>query len=131
MPQAISHLDTHDWIDNGPKLQKFLTASNIGLSTSVAASGNNTSNLIQSNGYGAFAVGVTSSQAGTLTVQRYLDAAGTVPQGSVLTATLVAGTAAVVNATDGVPFGSFTISVSNTGTSAATLSNVGALLQAW
>ena len=131
MPQAITHLDTHEWIDNGPKLQKFLTAADIGLSASVAASGGNTSNLIQSNGYGSLAVGATSSQAGTLTVQRYLDAAGTVQQGAALTASLTAGTAAVINATDGVPFGSFTVSVSNSGTSAATLSNVGLLLQAW
>lgn len=131
MPNVITHLDTHEWVDNGPKLQKFLTAADIGLSTSVAASGSSTSSLIQSNGYGAFAVGVTSSQAGTLTVQRYLDAAGTVPQGAALTASLTAGTAAVVNATDGVPFVSFSVSVSNSGTSAATLSNVGLLLQAW
>jgi hypothetical protein len=131
MPQVITHHDTHEWVDVGPKLQKFLTAADIGLSTSIAASGSNLSNLIVSNGYGAFAVGVTSSQAGTLTIQRYLDAQGTIVQGAALTATLTAATAAIVNATDGVPFGSFTVSVSNTGTAAATLTNTGVLLQAW
>ncbi|MHB1266294.1 MAG: hypothetical protein ACYCY2_01680 [Acidithiobacillus ferriphilus] len=130
MPEAISHQDTHDFVDCGPKLQKLLTAVNIGLATSVAASGNNTSAPVLSNGYSSFAVGVTSSQAGTLTVQRYLDQGATIPQGAALTATLTAATAAVVNATDGVPFGSFTVSVSNTGTAAATLTNTGVLLQA-
>lgn len=130
MPEVISHQDTHDYVDCGPKLQKFLTAANIGLSTSVAAAGTNPSAPISSNGYSAFAVGVTSSQAGTLTVQRYLDASATIPQGPALTATLTAAIAAVVNATDGVPFGSFTVSVSNTGTAAAALTNTGVLLQA-
>ncbi|MGC9237754.1 MAG: hypothetical protein ACP5GF_12785 [Thiomonas sp.] len=131
MPNVIAHLDTHEWVDNGPKLQKLLTASELGLSTSVAASGSNASNVIQSNGYGAFAVAVTSTQAGTISVQRYLDPAGTIPQGAALTASLTANTAAVVNATDGAPFGSFVVTVTNSGSSAATLSNVGALLQAW
>lgn len=131
MPQVITHDDTHEWVDVGPKLQKFLTAADIGLSTSIAASGTNLSNLIVSNGYGAFAVGVTSSQAGTLTIQRYLDAEGTIAQGAPLTASLTAATSAVVNATDGVPFGSFMVSVSNSGTATATLTNAGVLLQAW
>ena len=131
MPQVITHDDTHEWVDVGPKLQKFLTAADIGLSTSIAASGSNLSNLIVSNGYGAFAVGVTSSQAGTLTIQRYLDAEGTIAQGAPLTASLTAVTSAVVNATDGVPFGSFMVSVSNSGTATATLTNAGVLLQAW
>ncbi len=130
MPEVISHQDTHDYVDCGPKLQKFLTPASISLSTSVAASGANTSALISSNGYSTFAVGVTSSQAGTLTVQRYLDQAGTIPQGAALTATLTAATPAVVNATDGAPFGAFTVEVSNTGTAAATLTNTGVLLQA-
>ena len=128
---TINHQDAHEWVDNGPKLQHFLTAAEIGLSTSVAASGSNTSALIGSCGYGAFALGVTSTQAGTITVQRYIDAEGTIPQGAALTATLTAGAPATVNATDGVPFQSFTVEVSNSGTSAATLSNVGLLLQAW
>ena len=130
MPEVISHQDTHEFVDCGPKLQKFLTPANIGLSTSVAAAGANTSAPILSNGYSAFAVGVTSSQAGTVTVQRYLDQGGTIPQGAVLTATLTAATAAVVNATDGVPFGAFTVKVSNSGTVTAALTNTGVLLQA-
>lgn len=130
MPEVISHLDAHAWVDTGPKLQKFLTAADIGLSTSVAASGSSQSALVLSNGYGEFAFAVTSSQAGSVSIQRYLDTAGTIPQGAALTASLTASTAAVVNATDGVPFASFQVTVNNSGTAAATLSNVGLLLQA-
>lgn len=120
MPQAITHLDTHEWIDNGPKLQKFLNGAQLGLTAP------GTSALIQSNGYGALAVGATSSASGSISVQRYIDPEGTIPQGPALTASLSAGTAGVVNATDGVPFASFTITIAG-----GTLSNVGLLLQAW
>lgn len=130
MPEVLSHLDTHDYVDCGPKLQKLLTAANIGLPASVPASGSVISAPILSSGYSAFAVGVTSSQAGTVTVQRYLDTAATIPQGAPLTANLTAASAGVVNATDGAPFASFTVRVSNSGSAAASLSNVGVLLQA-
>lgn len=131
MPNVIYYGDTHDYIDCGPKLQAFLTPADLGLTTTVAASGNTQSSVMPSNGYAAFAFGVTSTQAGTVSIQRYLDAEGTVKQGAALTASLTANTAAVVNADDGVPFGSFQVTVSNSGASAATLSNAGLLLQAW
>lgn len=127
--QAETQADVHTPVDAGPLLQVLLSAAQMGLNTSVAAAGTNSTPAIPSGGYRSAAVAITSSQAGTLSVQRYLDQAGTIPQGAALTASLTAATPAVVNITDGAPFGSFVVSVSNTGTAAATLTNVGALLQ--
>lgn len=116
--------------DAGPCVQAFLDPAGLGLATSVPASGQVQSAVIPTNGFRTFAFGLQSTQGGSVSVQRYIDAAGTIPQGAPLTATLTAGVAAVVNATDGAPCQSMQVTVSNTGTSAATLSNVGLLAQA-
>ena len=50
--------------------------------------------------------------------------------GYFFTGTLVAGTGVVVNATDGLPYGSFRITVTNTSGTAATVSSLIVLLQA-
>ena len=114
-----SQANTHIASDAGPLCQVFLPGSSIGLSAP------GTSGLIQACGYPKFAVGATSSATGSIVVQRYLDAAGTIPQGAALTQALTAATAGVLNCTDMVPFQSFTVQI----TGAGTLSNVGLLLQ--
>lgn len=129
MAQILDQTDAHVILDVGSAAQILLTPAAMGLSTSIAASGSVASGVIQTNGYKAFAFATTSSQAGTVSIQRYLDAAATIPQGAPLTATLTAATAAVVNATDGVPFQSAIVTVTNSGTVAATLTNTGLLLQ--
>jgi hypothetical protein len=113
----------------GPTVQAPVPAAVHGLASTVAASGSITSNLIPSDGYKVIAVGVTSTQAGQIQVQRYLDDAGTVKQGPALTASLTATTAGVCNVTDGNPFASFAVTITNTGGSSATLTNLGILLQ--
>lgn len=110
---------THQPIDNGPACQVYLTGAEFGLTAP------GTSALVQSGGYRELAVGVTNSVAGSVAVQRYLDAAGTIPQGPAVSASLTAATAGVVNVTDGVPFQSFRVTV----TGAGTLSNVALLMQ--
>lgn len=130
MSNAYSHEDVHVPYDVGPTVQfGFPTASSLGLNASVAATSNVQSNLILSNGYKSFSFAVTSTQAGSISVQRYLDQAGTIPQGAALTASLTASTQGIVNSTDGVPFQSLKITVNNTAASAATLSNPYLLLQ--
>ena len=129
MAQILDQTDAHVVLDVGSAAQILLTPAAIGLGTSIAASGSNLSGIISTNGYKAFAFGVTSSQAGTVSIQRYLDAAATIPQGAPLTTSLTAATPAVVNATDGVPFQSAIVTVTNSGTVAATLTNTGLLLQ--
>lgn len=131
MSTAYSHEDVHVPYDVGPTVQfGFPTATSIGLATAVGASGSVQSNLILSNGYKSFAFAVTSTQAGSVSVQRYLDQAGSIPQGAALTVSLTANNQGIVNATDGVPFQSLKITVNNTAGSAATLSNPYLLLQA-
>ena len=121
--------DVHNFVDAGPCGQGYLTAAGLGLATSIPASGNVVSPVINTNGNRTFAFGLTSSQAGNVSIQRYLDAAGTIPQGAPLTASLTAATAAVVNSTDGVPYQSIKITVTNTATTAATLTNTALLVQ--
>lgn len=117
--------------ERGATQQVLLTAAQMALALSVPASGGSVqSALLQMNGWQRFSIGLTSSQAGTLSVQRYLDVAGTIPQGAAVTAALTAATAAVVNAgSDLAPCASVQVTVSNSSGSTATLSNVGAILQ--
>ena len=88
--------------------QTLVAAAMHGIPASVPASGNVTSNLIFTLGMQLAAIGVTSSQTGLITVQRYLDDAGLIKQGAALTQALAAATPAVLNITDGNPFASFT-----------------------
>jgi len=115
----------------GPALQCLQNATQLGLTGTVPASGNLQSSVLVSNGWKVFSVGLKSSQAGQLSIQRFLDLAGTVPQGAPVTAALTAGTAAYATVgTDGLPFASVQVTVSNSGGSAATLSSVQGLFQA-
>lgn len=115
----------------GPALQVLLSAAALGLTGTVGASGEIQSGIIEVNGWQKFAVGLKSTQGGVLSVQRFLDLAGTVPQGAAVTATLVGGTANVVNiGSDGAIFTALQVTVTNTGASVATLSNVQGVLQA-
>ena len=76
------------------------------------------------------ACGLKSTQTGAINIQRFLDAAGTIWQGAVVTAVLVANTAAILNVSDGVIFRSFTLQITNSGGSAATISNFAFLMSA-
>lgn len=130
MPIASNIAEAHIPADKGPSLQAPLTAALIGLAVSVPATGNVLSEVILTNGYKSLAVGVTSSQAGAVIVQRYLDQAGLVPQGPAIQVALSAGVAAVLNNNDGAPFQSMTVEVTNTAAVAANLTNLLVLLQA-
>jgi hypothetical protein len=119
----------------GPRLEYVPTALIAALkAASIAASGNFTSPVISADGYYNFILGLTPSQAGTLTFQAFIDDAGTVPAAAAQTVALTGAAAAVLKVNcdqDGyTPFASFTVSISNSGGSAGTLSNVAALLSA-
>ncbi|RKR46309.1 hypothetical protein [Paraburkholderia sp. BL17N1] len=116
----------------GPSLQAVISAAQLGLNAQVPASGQLQSAVLLSNGWKYFALGLKSTQAGAVTIQRFLDAAGTVAIGAPVTATLTANTAQTVSigTADTLPFMSYQVTVTNTGGAAATLSNVAGLLQA-
>lgn len=107
---------THTPVDSGPLVQVFLTATQLGLTAP------GTSGLLIAGGYPKIAIGATSSATGSISVQRYIDQAGLIPQGPALTQSLTAATAGVLNINDGAPFQSFTITITG-----GTLTNVGAL----
>jgi hypothetical protein len=107
---------THVPFDAGPLVQAFLTAAQLGLTAP------GTSPLILAGGYPKIAIGATSSATGSISVQRYLDQAGLIPQGPALTQALTAAAPGVLNIADGSPFQSFTVTIAG-----GTLSNVGAL----
>jgi hypothetical protein len=68
------------------------------------------------------------SQSGTLSIQRYIDAAGTIAIGSAATQALTANTQGTANiADDGVAFASWIVTVVNGSGSTANVSNIGVL----
>jgi len=129
MPTMTNLGDQGPQVNPGGAMQVLVPQSVHNLPSTIAAASHATSNLILSDGMEVGAVGVTSTQTGVVTVQRYLDDAGTVKQGAALTQSLTANIAATLEITDGNPFASFTVDISNTGGSPATLSNLGILLQ--
>jgi hypothetical protein len=129
MPTMQDVNDQGIQVNAGGAMQALVPAAVHGLTGPVPASGNVISSLIRSAGLQVGAIGVTSTQAGAINVQRFLDDAGQVKQGAVLTQALSANTAGVLNITDGVPFASFTVQITNSGGSPATLTNLGILLQ--
>jgi hypothetical protein len=135
MPRVSNELEGqyYEPICIGPIAQADVSASTtIGtLPASIVASGSYVSAVIPTDGYRVIAVGVTSTQAGVLSVQRYLDLAGLVAQGAPLTASILAATPVVLNATDYAPCQSFRITITNTNAgAAAAITNFACLLNA-
>lgn len=116
-------------MDLGSALQFSATGAQINIPATIAANGSVTSQLIFSTGWKLLTFSLTSTQAGNLTLQRYIDLTGTIKQGSALSATLSANTQALINLSDNYPFQTFSITVTNTAGSTATLSNVILLMQ--
>jgi hypothetical protein len=134
MPQVSNELGSQYWepVATGPVAQCDVSAwpgTPVPPAT-IAAGGNFTSNVIVSDGFKAIAVGVLSSQAGAISIQRYLDRAGLVQQGAPISAVISAGVAQVCNSNDGLPFQSFKFVITNTGSAVANLSNFACLLNA-
>lgn len=98
--------------------------------TLIATTGAWDSGVLNGDGFKVLSVGVTTSGAGAITIQRYVDSAGLVAQGAVSTIALVGATPAVLNVTDGLPYASFRIRVTNTAGSTATLTNFAVLMAA-
>jgi len=90
----------------------------------IAGSGSWASGIMPANGAKALAASATLSQAGSLTIQRYIDAAGTVPIGMPVVAVLSATVANTVAVNDGLPFASWQVTVANTSGSTGNLTGV-------
>ena len=99
------------------------------LPSSIAGSGSAQTSLIVTEGFSLISAGITASQAGAMSVQRYLDAGGTVTQGAPVQVTLTANTAANLDVLDGKPFASFKLTVTNSSGSTSNLTNFALLVQ--
>lgn len=106
----------------------YVPASTIGLAASVSAGATANSSVIPTNGQTRGTVGLQSSHAGTLNVQRYVDANGVIPLGTVITVAVVAATPNSVSWADGDPSGSLIVSFVNSAGAVANLTNVTVLL---
>lgn len=133
MPRASS-LGEYALIESfGPRAEYVPTTELIAPAlgqTAIAASGHWTSELITADGYYDLALGVKSSQAGAITVYRYIDDAGTVPLDGGQTQALTANTLATLIITDGKPCASFKVEVTNTGGASAAIQQFAALMSA-
>ena len=79
--------------------------------------------LMSAAGFSKFAASAKLTQTGTLTLTRYIDAAGTVPIGPVLTQNLAANTVGSIAVNDGIPCLVWRVVVLNTSGATATLSD--------
>lgn len=78
----------------------------------------------------SIAAGANLSTAGTLSIQRYVDQNGLIPQGPPITLALQAGVPASVTIGDGVPFLSYSVSVTPTNGVSAVLTTLAITLRA-
>ena len=95
------------------------------LPSTIAPNGTVSSNLIVMGGYQTISVGLTLSQPGTLAIQRYLDANGTVSLGAPQSVSLTAGVPNVLTISDDNIVGSFQVIVTNGAGSTAMIGDLG------
>lgn len=126
----LKYLDKSVPQGQAQKCQCEINATQLGFTGAVPGSGNLVSNVIQGDGYASLAYGMKSSQAGSISVQRYLDAAGTIPVGAAVTATLVANTAQWLTINDGLVYQSVIVTVANSSGTPANITNALLLFQA-
>jgi hypothetical protein len=129
IPNAAGAFTT---VNVGSTVQIPYALSDVGLSASILAAQTIESNIVFTNGYKSLAIGLTSSQNGTLTIQRFLDQAGEIPQDlTPISISLTAGQADVLNLTDNKPFQSARITIENTGGVTAAIDPFMMLLQSY
>ena len=105
-----------------PSGWQFSAAPPTAVPATIAKSASYTSGIIACQGYNAIAVSANIDQAGSLSLQRYIDAAGTIPIGTPITQALTSTVLGTVFANDGQPWSSFQVTVTNSsGSTAANL----------
>lgn len=131
--QVSTQHDVQTPVNIGSALQVSLSASDINLATTVPASGSVFSQTVTSNGYKVFSIGMTSSQDGTLSVQRFLDENGNIVQDEDVPfeVNLVAGQPANLNVNDWKPFQAIIITVTNSSGTIATISPFKLMFQSY
>jgi hypothetical protein len=102
----------------------LLLANAVGFPATAPGNGTVTSNVIVANGLTRGTAGLLSDQAGTLSVKRYVDAAGLVPINEpTITISVAANVANSVGWANALPCGSLIVTFVNGSGSTANLSN--------
>jgi len=133
MPLVSTELSSQYWepVSTGPVALADLSAyPPTEPPATIAAAGNFTSAVTPGDGFKVISASVTSSQAGAISIQRYFDQAGTIPQGAPVSTALSAATPGIVTVNDGLPYRSFTVKITNTGGVTANITNFALLLSA-
>lgn len=94
----------------------------------IGNKGTYTSDVISTYGYPHIAVAAQINQAGTLSLQPYVDRLGTIAAGSAVTASLTANTMATIDNLGTVIAQSATVQIINGATSAATVATLTVVL---
>jgi hypothetical protein len=105
------------------------TPGTITVPGTIGSLGTWNSALIQANGMPHLAASAEINQAGTFGVQRFLDAGGAIPTGTLISTAMNSGTLAVIDNNDGRVFQSFTLEIVNGSASPATPIDVAVVLQ--
>ncbi|WP_293857239.1 hypothetical protein [uncultured Alsobacter sp.] len=112
----------------GPVVQCYPAA--VAPGASIPASSSYDSGILCADGFKAIGAAIKMNQAGTLTITRYLDAAGALPQGAPSSVAITANTQATLNITDNLPFAYFRVQIANSAGSVATIANFAFLMNA-
>ncbi|MFA4994205.1 MAG: hypothetical protein WC521_02750 [Bdellovibrionales bacterium] len=111
------------------RLQAPVPQTTHNLPASIPANNSVQTSLIRTGGYSLISAGITATQAGTLSIQRYLDDGGTQVQGAPISIPLAANTPSNLDVLDGLPFASFILTAANGTASVSTITGFALLLQ--
>lgn len=116
---------TNDVVYNVPIINggTVTKAGSITTPATIAASGTFTSGVVPTYGMSHVAVSAQIDQVGSIVVQPYLDAAGTIPNGAPVTKALTASTLAVLDNVGTVVTQAITVAIVNGATVVANLAS--------
>lgn len=101
-----------------------IKSTNFGLGPQIADGATGTSSVFRTEGRKSGSVGLTSSHAGTLSVQRYVDEGGITPLVTPDSVAVVANTPIAVAWAEGLPSGSLVVQFINSAGAVANLTNL-------
>jgi hypothetical protein len=119
-------------LSGSPSVSTLVTTYNPSVGTvpaTIAASGTYTTPVLQTYGMPHIAVSASLTQTGTISVQPYLDVAGTIANGSPITKAMTASTLTILDNVGTTITQSITVSIINTIATIATLSSFAVVIQ--
>jgi hypothetical protein len=132
MPRQYQAGEAMPFVVHGPKAEYVPAAliAAVQAQGTVAANSSWTSPAFTTDGYYDVVAGLTLSQSGSVTLLRFIDDNASVALDAGQTQALTAATAGVLVVQDGKPFATYQIKITNSGGTAAAISNFAALTSA-